>query len=499
MTVPVADRASLARRLERYRSSTRGTSPSPAVATRPVELPHAPIRRDALARRLAIALEGEVVQSKRGTYVRCETAPRTIRLDRSRLADLPGLPPPDVPLVCLDTETTGLATAAGTVAFLIGLGWWRDDEFHQVQLVLPDHADEPALLTALERSIPADGWLVTYNGRGFDWPLLVARYRMDRRDPPTHGGHLDLLPVVRRLFRHRLEDARLRTAEAGLLGLHRHEDIDGWQIPGRYLGFLRGGPAEPLVDIVRHNDQDVRSLARLLVLLADRYGTAAARQSVPAGDLGGLARAYVQAGRLDDALECYDTAATASPAIGPIGLPTAHAIREPARAPDGVPWWSARVPADFGGPARRVLDPGPSVRSAAFAIPWTTERIAVERAHLLRRLRRWEEAGDAWAALAAGPGRTAIVAAIELAKIREHRLHDPGGALRATMDGVARVERRRRLGLPEPRLEADLLARAHRLRRIIETRAARRPGAPARSSTLQSARSVGPHLADLRR
>ena len=27
-------------------------------------------------------------------------------------------------IVFLDTETTGLATAAGTVAFLIGLGWW---------------------------------------------------------------------------------------------------------------------------------------------------------------------------------------------------------------------------------------------------------------------------------------------------------------------------------------------------------------------------------------
>ena len=41
---------------------------------------------------------------------------------------LPGQPPADGPLVCLDTETTGLATAAGTVAFLIGLGWWTGDD-----------------------------------------------------------------------------------------------------------------------------------------------------------------------------------------------------------------------------------------------------------------------------------------------------------------------------------------------------------------------------------
>jgi len=38
-----------------------------------------------------------------------------------------------------------------------------------------------------------------------------------------------------------------------LLGTHRHGDVDGWQIPGRFLDFLRGAPAEPLVDVVRHN------------------------------------------------------------------------------------------------------------------------------------------------------------------------------------------------------------------------------------------------------
>ena len=68
--------------------------------------------------------------------------PGSIPLDRVRLATLPGQPPPDAPLVCLDTETTGLATAAGTVAFLVGLGWWVGDTFRQVQLLLPDHGDE---------------------------------------------------------------------------------------------------------------------------------------------------------------------------------------------------------------------------------------------------------------------------------------------------------------------------------------------------------------------
>ena len=48
-----------------------------------------------------------------GTVVRVEQPSRAIPLDRDLLANLPGQPPAHVPLVCLDTETTGLATAAG--------------------------------------------------------------------------------------------------------------------------------------------------------------------------------------------------------------------------------------------------------------------------------------------------------------------------------------------------------------------------------------------------
>ena len=76
-------------------------------------------------------------------------------VDRERLATLPGQPPADAPLLCLDTETTGLATAAGTLAFLVGLGWWEGSRFRQVQLLLPDHADEPALLAELAARDPA--------------------------------------------------------------------------------------------------------------------------------------------------------------------------------------------------------------------------------------------------------------------------------------------------------------------------------------------------------
>lgn len=448
----------LARRLERYRLATNAATAA-AIESGAIE------SGAGLAERLAGATDGEVVSSTEGTIVRCEVPSRPIPLDRDRLATLPGQPPPGVPLVCLDTETTGLATAAGTVAWLIGLGWWEaGDRFRQVQLLLPDHGEERALLTALAATIAPNAWLVTYNGRGFDWPLLVARYRLARRSAPGHDGHLDLLPIVRRLFRHRMANARLRTAEAELLGLHRIGDVEGWEIPSRYLQFLRGGPAELLVEVVRHNDQDVRSLARLLAHLETRLGDSERRGGASSGDLAGLARAFARDRRLGEALDCLEAAMARGDEPSPVPPPPL-AVRERTVVPDTEPWWSPRRPADFGGRPRRFPALGGAPRTEAFETPWTTERIAMDRAHLLRRLGRYGEAAVAWEALAAGTGRGAIVAAIELAKLQEHRLRDRPGAMAAVLRGFSLVERRRRIGRPEPALEADLTRRHDRLHR----------------------------------
>jgi hypothetical protein len=282
--------AGLDRRFANFRA---GLGDRPAAAT-----VRAAERRSSIgAERLAVAVGGRLERRALGSFVLVESPGSILPVDRERLARLPGQPPADAPLLCLDTETTGLATASGTLAFLVGLGWWEGSLFRQIQLLLPDHADEPALLAELAGRIPRDGWLVTYNGRGFDWPLLVARYRMSGANPPLHDGHLDLLPLVRRVFRHRMADARLASVESELLGIRRHRDVPGWEIPSRYLDFLRFGEPGALVDVVRHNEEDVRSLARLLVHVDRGYADEDRWQEAPAGDLAGLSRAYSGAGR----------------------------------------------------------------------------------------------------------------------------------------------------------------------------------------------------------
>lgn len=417
--------ATLSRRLALLRATAaeRGATPW--------GLPAPPPRPGAaeLAARLASVVGGQVERTSGGHLVRVEPPPITIPLERERLATLPGQPPPDVPLVCLDTETTGLGSGAGTLAFLVGLGWWEGDRFRQLQLLCADHGDEPALLAALEAAIPPAAWLVTYNGRGFDWPLLVTRYRMERREAPAHAGHLDLLPLVRRLFRHRLGDARLQTVEREMLGLHREEDVAGWEIPDRYLAFVRGGPAGPIAAVVDHNAEDVRSLARLLQHLDTLYADVARRPLAPAGDLFALARGFARERRLDEALECLDAAEAR--------------WRPPAL---GSPAWP------FGSPR-----PAPATVSR--------EQIRSERARTLRRMGRHDEAAATWEAIAQDGRVDGARAWIEVAKLREHLLRDLAGALDATAAADRVLAWLRALDAPEAGLEAALATRRRRLER----------------------------------
>ena len=458
---------SLERRLANFRQAVERAAPGPRDGTLGIIPPRQPPE---LAEALGEAVDGEVVRTQTGTFLRIETPAVSIPLDRTRLAGLPGQPPADVPLLCLDTETTGLATATGTLAFLIGLGWWEGDRFRQLQLLMPDQSDEVALLAELAARIPANAWLVTYNGRGFDWPLLTTRFRMAGQGAPIHAGHLDLLPLVRRVFRHRMIDARLRTVEDSLLGIERHEDVEGWEIPGRYLDFLRGGSPLPLVAVARHNAQDVAALARLLAHVDRGYADTQRWVEAPHGDLCGLARAFARERRLEEALDALDHALQrAAPEPDPFARRPLTAVD--AEQDDG--WWQPRRVPDFGG-RPRIGDRLQTTMGTAdrFADPWTVERIGVERARILRRLGRFEDAAAAWISIADRGGTRAILAWIEVAKLREHRLGDPVGAFEAVRSGWREAERSRRLGRPVTRAESDLVVRGRRLRERLARRVA---------------------------
>lgn len=185
----------------------------------------------------------------------------------------------DGPVMFLDLETTGLSGGAGTVAFLVGCGFFDGSgAFRTRQFLLPGFAAERALLHAVTSCLAEAGCLVTYNGRTFDLPLMETRW-MFHRQPVAWGDltHLDMLHVSRRLWRSRGDEddagCRLVELERDLFGVTRVGDVGGWEIPGRYFEYIRHGNAALLEPVLHHNRLDLLSLAlvtaRAIRLLRD--------------------------------------------------------------------------------------------------------------------------------------------------------------------------------------------------------------------------------------
>jgi hypothetical protein len=133
--------------------------------------------------------------------------------------------------------------------------------------------------------------------------------------------HLDLLHPARQLWRLRLGSVRLKELERYVLGgegraleWSRHDDIDSSLIPQMYFDYLRGGPAEPLAGVFRHNQMDLRGLAalagKILTLLDSGNGLADAAHHCTQNplDLCGLSRLMQRRGEPGRARELYEAA-----------------------------------------------------------------------------------------------------------------------------------------------------------------------------------------------
>jgi uncharacterized protein len=181
------------------------------------------------------------------------------------LSDSPGAGsrPAAGDILFLDTETTGLDRAVGTHVFLVGLGYFAGDQFRVEQHFLRDLHEEPSMLSDLSQFIRQFKVLITFNGRGFDWPMLTTRFIMNGYRELPVLAHWDLLHSSRRLWRNRLRDCSLGSLERQILGVNRIDDVPGSMIPDLYFDYLRTRDARPLAPVFKHNHVDIVSLAKL--------------------------------------------------------------------------------------------------------------------------------------------------------------------------------------------------------------------------------------------
>lgn len=207
----------------------------------------------------------------------------------------------------LDTETTGLSRGAGTVAFLVGVGFIKGREMIVRQYLMRDYDEEAFVLRHVLEHFKTDTILVTFNGRAFDMPLLQSRFIMQRiRTDIGSIAHVDLLHTARRVWKLRLSSCRLSTLEEHIYGEPRVDDLPGAEVPQRYFDYLKTHDFSLLEDILKHNAQDIVTLLRLLYTLSELHENPMSAEFVQ--DIFSLGCVYEKRGRIQTARACYRAA-----------------------------------------------------------------------------------------------------------------------------------------------------------------------------------------------
>lgn len=229
----------------------------------------------------------------------------------AQIANIPALAEIDLGHAAfIDTETTGLSGGTGTLAFLVGVGVFHISRsafvIHQFFLRTP--AEEPAMLHALYELLDDFQAVVSFNGRGFDLPLLESRFTLARLRPRIlRAPHLDLLMPARRVWRGRLPSCALSSLEHHVLDVRREQaDVPGFLIPEMYVNYVRSGDAAEMPRVLYHNALDILSMVslstRLITLFTSAGETPAPVEAPPgADDLLALGKWYDDLGRTADA------------------------------------------------------------------------------------------------------------------------------------------------------------------------------------------------------
>lgn len=225
-------------------------------------------------------------------------------------------------IVFLDLETTGLSGGAGTVAFLVGCGYFEGGAFVTQQYFLPGFAAERALLHAVNDLLSRTRRLVTFNGKSFDVPVMEVRWAFQRmRVPIEDVSHLDMLPVARRFWRADddgvQQSCRLVSLERSLLGFERQDDVPGFEIPARYFDYIRHGRVGTLEPVLTHNRLDLVSLA-VLTARAQRLARDGPSASVEPREWFALGLLYAGQGDPAGAEPCFERVALSRFAAVPL-------------------------------------------------------------------------------------------------------------------------------------------------------------------------------------
>jgi uncharacterized protein len=266
----------------------------------------------------------------------------------------PGALPDHPAFVTLDVETSFLEPGQVAPAFLVGIGYLDGDIFLIDQFFIDGFDAEAVLLEHLAASLTTFQVLITFNGKTFDWPLLLSRFQLHGITPPEFALHLDLLQPARQLWKGALESCRLTYLEEEILGVQREGDVPGSLVPSLYAAYAQGIQQQRIVPVVRHNAQDIASTAALFPLLCSFFENPDSRHLRHRKSQMTIADWYRRAGKRTESLESLERAVLATRSISDehgASMQLAKEYKKQERWKDALEIWEERVRMASGDPA----------------------------------------------------------------------------------------------------------------------------------------------------
>lgn len=209
----------------------------------------------------------------------------------------------------LDTETTGLSGGTGTVAFMVGVGYFQGDGFIVQQLFMRDYSEERASLSILNEMLDSFQFLVTFNGKHYDIPLLETRFILSRKSSKIREmANFDLLYPSRKIWKGAYENCRLVTLESKLLGMERVDDIPSEWIPSLYFDYVQTGDASKIERVFYHNRMDILTMVALAGRIHLVYHDPQAARPRKGVEHFSLGRLFWDHGDREKAIPCLEVA-----------------------------------------------------------------------------------------------------------------------------------------------------------------------------------------------
>ena len=167
-----------------------------------------------------------------------------------------------------DIETTGLSPDS-SVVYLIGCAYYRDDEFHSVQFLAEDYAEEELVLYNFFNFAKYFKTLIHYNGNLFDIPYVTAKSVL--YDMPFSLENYTGIDIYRRIMPYKsfLNMASLKQKSIEeFLRFNRDDSYNGGELIAVYHDYLKNPTAFKKELLLQHNYDDLRGMLNIVPVLA---------------------------------------------------------------------------------------------------------------------------------------------------------------------------------------------------------------------------------------